>query len=111
MAAAAVALEAVVFIGLGIAELVALDSKRLAMGLSTAAFFVAYGVLLAFCARALWLRETWARSIVVMAQLIHLGTAWSNRDASPGLAAAAAVTALVVLVGIFHPASLKALDR
>lgn len=111
MAAVAVALEGVVFIGLGVAELVALDSKRLAMGLSTAVFFVAYGVLLSFCARALWMREAWARSIVVMAQLIHLGTAWSNRDANPGLAAAAAVTALVVLVGVFHPASLKALDR
>ncbi|GGD28817.1 hypothetical protein [Nocardioides daphniae] len=111
MAVLGIMVEAVVFVGLGVAELVALDSKRLAMGLSTAGFFVGYGALLAFCGRALWQREAWARSIVVMAQLIHLGTAWSNRDANPVLAALAAATALVVLVGIFHPASLKAVDR
>lgn len=103
-----VLLEAVLLVVLGVAELASLDGSRLAMGISTAAFFLGYGALLAVCARAVWRLEAWPRSIVVMGQLIQLGTAWSNRDANPTLAAAAAVAALVVLVGIFHPASLHA---
>lgn len=110
MALVAVLAEAAVLLVLGVAELVSLDSQRLAMGISTAAFFLGYGALLAFCTRSIWAGESWARSLVVMAQLIQLGTAWSNRDASTGLAALAAVVALVVLVGIFHPASLRALS-
>lgn len=110
LALVAVALEAVVLIVLGIAETVALDSARLAMGISTALFFVGYGAFLLFCARSMWRGETWARSIVVMGQLIQLGTAWSNRDANPTAAAVAAVVAVVALVGIFHPASLRALE-
>ena len=48
---------------------------------------------------------------MVLAQLIQLGVAWSwfggsTRTLAFGLAA----VALVVLVGIFHPASLAALD-
>lgn len=105
----AVLVEAVVLAGLGIAELVSLSSIRLAMGLSTAAFFLGYGALLFACARGMWRREAWGRSIVVMGQLIQLGVAWSYRSATPLLALALAVTAVVVLFGIFHPASLRAL--
>lgn len=104
-----VAIEAVLLGVLGVAELVALDGSRLVMGLSTAAFFLGYGALLALCARAVWRGEAWARSIIVMGQLIQLGTAWSNRDANPTLAGVAALAALVVLAGIFHPASLRTL--
>ncbi|MBE7323597.1 hypothetical protein IEQ44_02885 [Nocardioides sp. Y6] len=105
-----VLLESAVLVVLGVAELASLDSQRLAMGLSTAAFFLGYGALLAVCARSAWRGEAWPRSIVVMGQLIQLGTAWSNRDANPTLAALAAMAALVVLVGVFHPASLRALE-
>ena len=110
VALVAVGLEVAVLIVLGVAELVALDSARVVMGLTTAAFFLGYGALLGFCARAMWRGETWGRSILVMGQLIQLGTAWSNRDANPTLAALAAVVAVVALVGIFHPASLRALE-
>lgn len=102
-------LEAVVLVGLGVAELVSLSTVRLAMGLSTAAFFLGYGGLLLACARGMWRREAWGRSIVVMGQLIQLGVAWSYRAATPTLALALAVTAVVVLFGIFHPSSLRAL--
>jgi hypothetical protein len=45
-----------------------------------------------------------------MAQLIQLGVAWSFRGGDSTLVAVAlAGVALVVLVGIFHPASLRAL--
>jgi hypothetical protein len=46
-----------------------------------------------------------------MAQLIQLGVAWSFWGGSSTPAAVAlAVVALVVLVGVFHPASLAALS-
>jgi hypothetical protein len=46
-----------------------------------------------------------------MAQLIQLGVAWSGWGGSSTPAAVAlGVVALVVLVGIFHPASLAALS-
>lgn len=106
----AVLLEVIVLLGLGVAELVSLSGQRLAMGLSTAVFFLGYGVLLFFCARGIWQRETWGRSIIVMGQLIQLGVAWSYRTATPMLSLALAATALVVLVGVFHPRSIEALE-
>jgi hypothetical protein len=54
--------------------------------------------------------RSWARAPVVLAQLIQLGVAWSFRGGdSVAVAVALAVVAAVVLVGIFHPASLDAL--
>ena len=107
---ATVLLETVVFLGLAVAELLALSTDRLVMGLTTAAFFLGYGVLIGLCARGMARRQTWGRSIVVMGQLIQLGVAWSYRSGTPWLSAALAVTAVVVLVGVFHPASIAALD-
>jgi hypothetical protein len=47
----------------------------------------------------------------VLAQLIQLGLAWNFRAApTTWLAVVLAVVALVVLVGIFHPASIRALE-
>lgn len=107
---AALLFEAFILVGLGVAELFSLSSLRLAMGLSTALFFLGYGALLFFCARGLWRYEAWGRSVVVMGQLIQLGVAWSYRSGTPMLSVALAVTAVVVLFGIFHPASLRALE-
>jgi hypothetical protein len=47
----------------------------------------------------------------VLAQLIQLGIAWSFRGGDTTLVAVAlAVVALVVVVGLLHPASIDALD-
>lgn len=102
--------QAVLFIGLGVAELVALSTVRLAMGITTAVFFFGYGAVLALCARGMSRRSSAGRSVVVMGQLIQLGVAWSYRSATPELSWALAVTAVVALVGIMHPASIRALD-
>jgi len=108
---ATVLLETVVFLLLGVAELASLSTDRLVMGITTAVFFLGYGVLIGLCARGMARRRTWGRSIVVMGQLIQLGVAWSYRSGTPWLSAALALTAVVVLVGIFHPASIEALDE
>ncbi len=112
VAASLVAVEGAVLVLLAVAELVSLSAVRLTMGLSTAIFFVVYGAGLLLCALLLHRRVTWARSPAVLAQLIQLGLAWSFRGEPTTLVAVGlAVVAVVVLAGIFHPASLQALSE
>src|SRR5690554_29135 len=100
LAAGLVLLEALVMGVLTVAELVATDSSRLSVGLTTAAFFALVAAGLLVCARGLLRRETWARGPVVMTQLIQLGMAYSLFDPqSPWLGVALVVVALVVVGG------------
>lgn len=95
---------------LAVAELASLSAGRLTMGITTAVFFLGYGLTLVLCGALLSRRVTWARSPAVLAQLIQLGLAWSFRgDPTTLVAFGLAVVALVVLAGIFHPTSLEAL--
>ena len=104
------AVEGALLVLYGVVELTAVQGDKAAMGVSTALFFLLYGAGLVFCAWKTHRRESWARSPVVMAQLIQLGVAWSFWGGSSTPASVAlAVVALIVLVGIFHPASLAAL--
>ena len=112
VAASLAALEAFVLAALGVLELASLRSARLTMGVTTAAFFLAAAAGLAWCAWSLWRVRRWARGPVVMAQLIQLGLAWnlwagSTKPVSAGLA----VVALVVIVGLLHPASTEVLEE
>lgn len=110
VAASLVALEGGLVVLLAAAELVNLSSARLAMGLTTTGFFVLYGAGLLVCGLLLTRRVAWARSPVVLAQLIQLGLAWSFRGGTTTwIAVGLAVVAVVVLAGVFHPASLDAL--
>ena len=112
-AASLVAVEGAMMVLLALLELGSLDSDRLTMGLTTAVFFAAYGGGLLFGAWQLTRRASWARSPVVLAQLIQLGVAWNFRGGdTTWLAVALAVVALVVIAGVMHPASIDALgDR
>ena len=105
------ALEGAILVLYAFVEIAALESEKAVMGVSTAIFFLVYGAGLVYFAWATYRRQSWARSPVVMAQLIQLGVAWSFWG---GSSTAAAVSlggvALVVLAGIFHPASLAALS-
>jgi hypothetical protein len=104
-------IEGALLVLYGVVELTAVESAKAVMGVSTALFFLLYGVGLMFCAWKTHRRESWARSPLVMAQLIQLGVAWSFWGGSSTPAAVAiGLVALVVLVGIFHPASLAALS-
>jgi hypothetical protein len=110
LAACLVAAEALLLVGYGVAELRALSGARLAMGVTTAVFFLVYGAGLAYCAWSLTRLRSWARSPIVLAQLIQIFVAWSFRGGSTTAVAVGLIgCAVLVLACIFHPASLHAL--
>jgi hypothetical protein len=111
VAASLVAVEGALMLAYAVLELSSLDSARVALGLTTSVFFAGYGVGLLVCAWAVTRGHSWARSPIVLAQLIQLGVAWSFRGGSTTVVAVTiAVVAVVVLVGLFHPASVEALS-
>ena len=110
VAASIVAVEGLLLAGYGVLEAAAISTGRVTMGATTAIFFLAYGGGLVACAWGLWRLRSWARGPVILAQLIQLGVAWSFRGGDTTLIAVAlAVAALVVAVGVLHPASTQAL--
>lgn len=110
VAAAVVAAEGLVLIVLGIAEAFTLDRSRLVLGLTTAAFFVAYGVGLGFVARGLSRASTWSRGPTVFAQLIQLLVAYSFwGGATKAVSIALAVASVGVLICVFQKVSTEAL--
>ena len=112
VAASLAAVEAFVLAALGLLELANLRSIRLTMGITTAAFFLAAAAGLGWCAWSLWKVRRWARGPVVMAQLIQLGLAWNLwAGSTKPLSAGLAVVALVVILGLVHPASTEVLEQ
>ena len=111
VAASLVAVEGVLLVIYGALEAASLTAGRLTMGITTAVFFLVYGAGLLVCAWALRGLRSWARSPVVLAQLIQLGLAWSFRGGETTyVAVGLALVGLVVLVGVLHPASIDALS-
>ncbi len=110
-AASLVAIEALLLLGYAVLELFSVSSDRVAVAVTTSLFFAAYGALLLFCAREITRGRSWARSPIVLAQLIQLGVAWSFRSGeTTPVAIALAVVAVVVLAGLLAPASVDALS-
>lgn len=110
VAAALAGLEAFALVVQGVSLLPTLSGERLAMGVTSVVFFLAYGLGLGWCAWQLRRLQSWARSPVVFAQLIQLGVAssfWGG--ATTYVAVALGLTALIVIAGVFHPQSLRAL--
>ena len=111
VAASLVAVEGLLLLGYAVLEVASVDSDRVAVAATTGLFFLAYGAGLLVCARGLSRRQSWARSPVVLAQLIQLGVAWSFWGGSTtAVAIGVGLVAVVVLGGIFPPASLAALE-
>ncbi|GAA4370555.1 hypothetical protein [Nocardioides caricicola] len=111
VAASLTAVEGLVLLGYAVLELASISSDRVAVALTTSVFFAGYGALLLAAAWALTHRRSWARSPVVLAQLIQLGVAWSFRGGDTTVVAVVtALVAVVVLVGLFVPSSLAALS-
>lgn len=107
-----VGLEAVLLVGYGLAQVPAFTTGRATMVATSVVFFVVYGGALGWFAWLLHRLRSWTRAPVVLAQLIQIGVAWSFRGGSTSLLAAGLLAlAVVVLVGIFHPASLRAVER
>jgi hypothetical protein len=113
VAASLVAVEGGLLLLLAVLELRSLSADRASMAVTVAVFFLVYGVGLLLCARAVTRGRSWARSPIVLAQLIQLGVAWNYRGGTTtGLAIGLVVVAAVVLAGLLHPASVEALaDR
>jgi hypothetical protein len=110
VAASLAAVEGLLLLGYAVLEVASVDSDRVTIGVTTGLFFLVYGGGLLWCAWGLARLQSWARSPVVLAQLIQLGVAWSFwGEDTTAAAIAIAVVALVALVGIFHPASIAAL--
>jgi len=81
------------------------------MGSTSVAFFLVYGGFLGYCAWSVYRLRSWARAPLVLAQLIQILVGASFWGGSTTAIAVLAVAAgLLALVGIFHPASLAALE-
>lgn len=107
VAAALTGIEAVVLVGMAVVELSHFSSSRAALGLTTTVFFLAYAAGLVWCAWSLTRGRSWARSPIVLAQLIQLGVATSFwGSGTKPVAVGLVVAALIVLVGLLHPASI-----
>lgn len=112
VAASLVAVEGGLLVMYALMEMGSLSSDRITMGITTAAFFAAYGAGLLVCTWQVTGGHSWARSPIVLAQLIQLGVAWSFRGGdTTWVAISLAVVALIVLAGILHPDSVDALDE
>jgi hypothetical protein len=110
VAAAIVALEGLVVAILGVGEVIAIDTSRLVLGLTTAVFLLLYGAGLVLVARGLYRTAPWSRGPAVFAQLIQLCLAWSFWGGSTRWVSVLLVLAGVgVLVAVFRKASMDAL--
>jgi hypothetical protein len=105
------AVEGLVLLALAVLEIASLTGGRLTMGLTTALFFAAFGVLLMACGWLITRGHTWARGPILLAQLIGLGLAWNLRGGETTIVSVAmAVVALIVIAGMLHPASIEAIN-
>lgn len=110
-AASIVAVEGFALVALAVLEIASLTGGRLTMGLTTAVFFAAFGVLLMACGWLITRGHTWARGPILLAQLIGLGLAWNLRGGETTIISVAiGVVAVIVLAGMLHPASIDALN-
>jgi hypothetical protein len=112
VAAGLVAVEGLLVLAYGVLEAADVHASRAAMGITSALFFLALGGGLIWFAWLVLQGRAWARSPILVAQVLFLGIAWSFHGGSTTwVAVGLGVVALVVLVGLLHPASLAALDR
>jgi hypothetical protein len=104
------ALEGLVLLVYAVLELASVDADRVSVAVTTAAFFGLMGSALVLCASGLWRGRSWARSPVVVAQLITLLTAFSFLGGeTTWVAVVLAAVSIAVLVCLLHPRSIAAL--
>jgi hypothetical protein len=110
VAATLTALEGLLVVVYGALEAANLHADRVAMGLTTAAFFLILGGALIACAWLVGHARSGARSPIIVVQVILLGLAWSFWGGSTTwVAGGLAGLAILVLGGLLHPASTTAL--
>jgi hypothetical protein len=105
-----VGLEGLFMCVLAVLEVVALESGRLTLGITTGLFFLVLGVGLLFCAWGLFRVGSWARGPVVAAELIGVLLSFSFWGGeTTRVAVVILLVSLAVLVGVLLPASTRAL--
>jgi hypothetical protein len=111
VAAGLVLVEAIVLLGYALSLLGNIDSRHPQVAITTAIAFVLFAVGLIWCVWAVTQGRSWARSPIILSQLIQLGVAWSFRGgATTLLAIGLALGAVIVLAGMLHPASIDYLS-
>jgi hypothetical protein len=111
VAASLAAVEGVFVLAYGVLLAADIHADRAAMGITSSLFFAVVGIALIACAWFLSRERSWARSPIVVAQLMFLGLAWSFLGgATTWVSVVMALAALVVLAGLLHPASIDALS-
>ena len=109
-AAVLVGLEGLLLCVLAVLEVVALESGRLTLGITTGLFFLVLGAGLLFCAWGLFRVGSWARGPVVAVELIGVLLSFSFWGGETTLVAVVILlVSLAVLVCVLHPASTRAL--
>jgi len=112
VAAGLVVVEGVLLLAYGVLEAVSIDSARATMGVTTALFFVILAAVLIACGLLVVRGRAGARSPIIVAQVMFLGLAWSFRGGgTTWVSICLAVVAVVILVGLLHPASIDALTE
>jgi hypothetical protein len=110
VAASLAGLEGLLVLAYAVVLAADIHSDRVAMGVTTSLFFGLLAGLLIACAWYVAQRRPWARSPIVVVQVMALGLAWNFLGGSTTwLSVVLAVVAVVVLVGLLHPASIEAL--
>jgi hypothetical protein len=110
VAAVLTALEGLVLLVYAVLELASVNADRASVAVTTAVFFAVVGGALLVCASGLARVRSWARSPVVVVELITLLTAWSFVGGeTTWVAVALAAVSITVLVCLLHPRSTAAL--
>ena len=109
VAAAVIAIEALTFAVLAVLEVVSVSSDRVGLGVGTTLLLVVIAGGLLWAAWRITEGEAWARSPLVLAQLVVLGLAWTFRGDPAWLAPVIALPAVVVLAGLLAPPVTRAL--
>ena len=106
LAAVLLGLEAVAALVFGGVALTQIRISRAEVGAGVAIWMLGYGILLLAIARGVFRGRRWSRAPAVATQLILLPIAFSFRAApTTWVAAAIAVVAVAILVGVLHPRS------
>jgi hypothetical protein len=111
VAAGLAAVEGLRVLGYGVLLAADIHGDRATMGVTSSLFFVLLGAVLVACAWLVVRGRTWTRSPLVVVQVMALGLAWNFLGGSTTwVSVVLALVAVVVLVGLLHPASLEALS-
>jgi hypothetical protein len=110
VASSLAAVEGLLVLVYGVVLAADIHAERAAMGVTTSVFFLFLGAVLVACGWYVVRGRTWARSPLVVIQVMALGLAWNFVGGrTTWLSVVLAVFAVVVLFGLLHPASVDAL--